>query len=137
MAASIFTPEQEAFLGAHRLAAFATGRRDGSPQLSHIVYEWDGRRILVSVKSFTAKWNNALRQPRVSLLVHDGRKQLVIYGRADCIAEDPVRIELTATVFRKLTGNPDLAVDDSFVEAMNSQKRTILAITPERAFMND
>lgn len=137
MADSILSEDQETFLREHQLAALATGRRDGSPQLSHIVYDWDGARILISVKSFTAKWNNALRQPRVSLLVHDGRKQLVIYGRAECIAEDPERIELTARVFRKITKNPDVEVNDDFVNGMNAQKRTVLAVTPESAFMND
>ena len=137
MAESALSAEQEAFLRSHQLAAFATGRKDGSPQLSHIVYDWDGNHIFISVKSFTAKWHNALRQPSVSLLVHDGRKQLVIYGRAEGVDEDPERIELTARVLRKISGNPDIEVDDAFVNGMNAQKRTILRVTPERAFMND
>jgi len=51
----------------------------------------------MAVKSFTARWMNALRQPRVALLVHEGRKQLVLYGRLisesdqrSCIAEGVV-----------------------------------------------
>ena len=134
---TVLTPEQEDFLRSHQLAALATGRKDGSPQLSHIVYDWDGESIVVSVKSFTAKWHNALRQPQVALLVHDGRKQLVIYGRAEGVADDPERIELTARVMRRLSGNPDMQVTDDFVNGMNAQKRTVLKITPERAFMND
>jgi PPOX class probable F420-dependent enzyme len=133
----VLSPEQEEFLRSHQLAALATGRKDGSPQLSHIVYDWDGECLLISVKSFTAKWHNSLRQPRVSLLVHDGRKQLVIYGRAEGISRDPERIELTARVLRKLSGNPDIEVDEAFIGGMNAQKRTILKVTPERAFMND
>ncbi len=93
---SVFTPEQERFLREHHIVAFATGRRDGSPQLSRVVYDWDGRSILLSVKSYTAKWKNALRQPRVALLVHEGRTQLVVYGRAEGIDADPDRAELTA-----------------------------------------
>lgn len=30
-----------------------------------------------------------------------------------------------------------MEVNEQFVEAMNAQKRTVLAITPETAFMND
>ena len=137
MAEPVLTPEQEEFLRSHQIDALATGRKDGSPQLSHIVYDWDGAAIVISVKSFTAKWHNALRQSRVSLLVHEGRKQLVIYGRAEGISQDPERIELTARVLRKLSGNPQIEVNDAFVSGMNAQKRTILKITPERAFMND
>ena len=70
-------------------------------------------------------------------LSEDGRKQLVIYGRAEGITDDPERAELTARVFRKLTGNPDVAVDDSFIAALDEQKRTVLRITPEKASIND
>lgn len=134
---SVFTPEMETFLSEHQVAALATGRRDGSPQLSHVVYDWNGDDIAISVKSYTAKWHNAVRQPRVALLVHEGRKQLVIYGRADAIDADPERIELTARVFRRLTGKPDLAVTDEFVAAMNEQKRTVLRVRPEKATLQD
>jgi PPOX class probable F420-dependent enzyme len=133
----VFTPEQEEFLRTQRVAAFATGRKDGSPQLSHIVYDYDGSDIVISVKSYTAKWHNAKRQPRVALLVHDGRKQLVIYGRAEAVSEDPARMELTVRVFRRLSGNPDFESSDDFVASMNEQKRTILRITPEKATMQD
>jgi len=137
MESNALTEDQREFLSQHRVAALATGRKDGSPQLSHVVYDWDGRDIIVSVKSYTAKWHNAIRQPRVALLVHEGRKQLVIYGRARAIAEDPDRIEATARVFRRISGNPDLQITDEFIAGMNQQKRTILRITPERAMMND
>ena len=133
----ILTQEQQDFIAERRVAAFATGRRDGSPQLSHVVYDFDGKTIAISVKSYTAKWHNALRQPRVALLIHQGRKQLVIYGRAKAVSKDPERIELTARVFRSVTGNPDLAVTSDFLEGMNAQKRTVLLITPEKATMND
>lgn len=133
----VFTPEQDEFLRAQRIAAFATGRRDGSPQLSHVVYDWDGNDIVLSIKSYTAKWHNAKRQPRVALLVHDGRKQLVIYGTAEPIEKDPERAELTARVFRRMTGNPDFGVTDEFVAGLDEQKRTVLRVTPESAAMND
>jgi len=135
--AHVLTAEQDEFLRTNHIAALATGRKDGSPQLGHIAYDYDGKDIAISIKSHTAKWHNAIRQPRVALLVHEGRKQLVIYGRAQAVADDPERIELTARVFRRLTGNPDFAVTDEFVAGMNQQERTILRITPEKASMND
>lgn len=137
MSARVLTGEQAEFLAANHIAALATGRRDGSPQLSHIAYDWNGQDIAISIKSHTAKWRNVLRQPRVAMLVHEGRKQLVLYGEAEAIAEDPERIELTARVFRRLTGKDDLEVTDEFVAAMNEQQRTVLRIIPQRAMMND
>jgi PPOX class probable F420-dependent enzyme len=137
MAESVLTPEQEHFLSQHQLAVLATGRKDGSPQVSHVVYDWNGRDLVMSVKSYTAKWKNALRQPRVALLVHEGRKQLVLYGRAEAVAEDPDRAELTLRVFRRLTKNPDLPGDEAFVATLDEQQRTVLRFVPEKAHMND
>jgi PPOX class probable F420-dependent enzyme len=131
---SVFTPEQAEFLGSHRIAAFATGRRDGSPQLSHVAYDWDGEHLVISIKSDTAKWRNALRQPRVAMLVHEDRKQLVIYGTAEPIDEDPARAELTARVVRRLTNDPDFETSPDFVKSLDAQRRTVLRITPEKAF---
>ncbi len=135
--ADALTPEQDELLRSNHIAALATGRRDGSPQLSHIAYDYDGKDIAISINSYTAKCHNAIRQPRIALLVHEGRKQLVIYGRAEAIADDPERIELTARVFRRLGGDPDFAVTADFGAGLNQQKRTILRITPEQASMND
>jgi PPOX class probable F420-dependent enzyme len=133
----MFSKEQEAYLNDHKWAVLATGRKDGSPQVSQVGYEWNGTDIVISIKSFTAKWKNALRQPAVALLVHDDRKQLIIYGDVECIEQDPLRIELTARVFRVLTGNPDFEADDKFINTMDEQRRTVLRLTPTSVFMND
>ena len=132
----MFTPEQEAFLEARTWAVLATGRRDGSPQISMVAFDWDGNHLLVSVKSDTAKWHNAQRQPRVALLVHEDRKQLVIYGRAEAIDQDPERAELSLPVFRKVMGKA-VPPGDAFTRHLDEQKRTILRIIPEKAYMND
>ena len=134
---SVLSEEQQTYLKNHKWAVLATGRSDGSPQVSQIGYDWNGEDIVISIKSFTAKWKNALRQPKIALLVHDDRKQLVIYGEAECIEQDPLRAELTARVFRVLTGNPDFAADDNFIKTMDEQQRTILRIIPTKAFMNE
>lgn len=132
-----FTPEQQSFLESRLWAALATGRRDGSPQLSHVGYDYDGNDIVVSVKAYTAKWKNALRQPKVAMLVHEDRKQLVIYGTAECIDQDPERAELSARVFRRLTGKADMQVDDAFLKLLDEQQRTVLRIRPDKAYLQD
>ena len=131
--------EQIAFLEARKWAVLGTGRGDGSPQLSTVAYVWDGQAIVVSVKSHTAKWKNAKRQPRVCLVVNEDRKQLVVYGEAECIDADPERLELTLAVLRILTGDAELGREDpsSFVPMFDEQQRTVLRIRPTAAFMND
>ena len=117
-------PEQRNFLDTHRWAVLATGRKDGAPQQSMVGYfvDDDGRLVL-SVKSYTAKWHNALRQPSVSITVPDGREHLVINGEAEPIADDPLRGELTAIVLRR--------------HARNSSRRSVdLRPQPRRAAAN-
>jgi len=128
--------EEREFLDAHTWAVLATGRQDGSPQQSMIGYALDNEsRLLVSAKAYTAKWNNARRQPRVSLTIPDGREHLVIYGFAEAIDADPLRAELTAAVFAALSGSP--APDpNNIITMLDEQQRTVLRITPEKTVLH-
>jgi PPOX class probable F420-dependent enzyme len=128
--------EEREYLEAHVWAILATGRRDGSPQQSMIGYAVDDEgRLLISAKAYTAKWKNATRQPRVSITIPDGREHLVVYGSAETIDTDPLRAELTATVFAALSGNP--APDPTeIVPMLDVQERTVLRITPDKSSLH-
>ena len=93
-------------------------------------------RIIISVKAYTAKWNNARRQPRVSLTVPDGRAHVVVYGDAETIDKDPNRAELTSLVFGQLTDSepPD---PTTLVGMLDEQERTVLRITPRRTLFHE
>lgn len=130
------TAQQQTYLNEHRLGVLGTGRKDGSPQLSLIMYEFDGDDIMISVTSDRAKWKNAVRQPRVSVLVQDGRKQLIVYGRAEAIA-DRAGIVAGHRRLRAAMDRPVEADDETFADELQGQKRVILRITPERAFSNE
>ena len=125
-------PDQRAFLDAHTWAVLATGRADGSPQQSMVGYAVDDEgRLLISIKSYTAKWKNALRQPRVSLTVPDDHAQLVVDGTVETIADDPLRAELTEVVFRVVMGAEP--VDPaSLIPTLDEQQRTVLRLTPAK-----
>jgi PPOX class probable F420-dependent enzyme len=129
-------PEERAFLDAHQWAVLATGRKNGAPQQSMVGYfvDVDGRLVL-SVKSYTAKWHNALRQPSVSVTVPDGREHLAINGEAEAITADPLRAELTATFFGVMLGTPPADPSD-LVASLDEQQRTVLRITPIRTFFH-
>ena len=133
----MITEEEAAFLRSHTWAVLATGRRDGSPQQSMVGYLLDDEgRLVISAKSYTAKWRNALRQPRVSLTVPDGRAHLVVYGTAECIDADPLRAELTADVFAALGGG-DRPDPGSIVALLDEQQRTVLRIVPDRTLFHE
>lgn len=132
---AVMTEAQERFLREHRLAVLATGRRDGSPQVSTIYYDYDGTDIVISVTSDRWKWKNAVRQPKVALLVNEGRQQLILYGTAEGITDDPDRLELTKRLRRR--GGTDFPDDATFAAQLNEAHRTILRITPDRVSSNE
>jgi PPOX class probable F420-dependent enzyme len=129
-------PEHREFADAHLWAVLATGRKDGSPQQSMIGYlVEDQGRLVTSVKSYTAKWKNAVREPKVCVTVPDGREHLVVYGTAEAIDTDPARAELTAAVFGRMVGGepPEWT---SLVESLDEQQRTVLRITPTKTLLH-
>ncbi len=131
MTSAPITPEQAAYLLAHREAVLGTGRRDGSPQLSLVNYLFDGEACWVSVTSDRAKWVNALRQPRVSLLVADGGRQAIVYGTAEGITDRTVRNAMTRRL--RATGqNPAPDDEEAFSRALDEQHRVLLKITPRQ-----
>jgi PPOX class probable F420-dependent enzyme len=133
----IYDERQRGFLDDHTWAVLATGRRDGSPQQSMVGYAVDDEgRLIVSAKSYTAKWNNAVRQPSVSLTVPDGREHLVIYGTAETIGNGPELAELTADVFAVLMDS-DRPDPSTLTDMIADQQRTILRITPERVLFHE
>jgi PPOX class probable F420-dependent enzyme len=125
-------PDHRTFLDDHVWSVLATGRADGSPQQSMVGYVVDSEgRLVISAKAYTAKWKNAVRQPKVCVTVPDDRRHLVVYGTAEAIDADPARAELTAAVFTKMSGNE---VDPATLSDMlDQQERTVLRVTPTKA----
>jgi PPOX class probable F420-dependent enzyme len=124
--------DAETWLREHSLCSLATGRRDGSPQLSLVGYGYDGRDIVVSTTSDRPKWLNSKRQPRVALLVQEGRQYVLVYGRAEHIESDPERIEAMRRIpsfKRRLERNPSL---EDLVAELDAEKRVILRVIPDR-----
>ena len=126
--------DQLAYLRAHRWVVLATGRRDGSPQLTMVGYVLDDDgALLISAKRYTAKHRNVRRQPKVALIVHDDAKQLVIYGTAEGVEDDPRRADLSVKVFGPIFGK---AVDDpaELMPTLVREQRTVIRVTPTAAF---
>ncbi len=129
------SPEQEQYLRDHRLAVLATGRKDGSPQASTIMYAYHGGEVLISVTEDRAKWKNAVRQPKVAMVILDGRKQMMLYGTARGVDADPERLSAHKLIREAM--NRPVEDEAEYLDTLNKQKRVILAITPTKVFMND
>ncbi|HJM88637.1 MAG TPA: TIGR03618 family F420-dependent PPOX class oxidoreductase [Dehalococcoidia bacterium] len=129
---AVVTPEQADYLAAHQLCVLGTGRKDGSPQLSTVTYLYDGERLLTSITKDRAKYWNVLRQPRVSVLVPDGRAQVIVYGSGEILegkARDEAIIAIRAHQGDPLPDDYDL---DRFSQRLDELQRVVLSVTPER-----
>jgi PPOX class probable F420-dependent enzyme len=81
-------PEVTQFLQGHRLCAFATGRKDGSPQQSYIGYQFDGKQFLLGGQATSFKMRNLRRNPGCSMLVTEGRGFVLVYGTAELVDDE-------------------------------------------------
>ena len=126
------TPEQSAYLRERQVAVLATSRKDGTPQQSMIAYLFDGEHIVISTVKTSAKHHNIRRQPQVSLLVPDGKQQVIVYGAAE-VLEGRERDRYIMAI-REHQGDP-LPADydlDRFSARLDELGRVILRIAPER-----
>ena len=126
------TPEQSAYLRERQVAVLATSRKDGTPQQSMITYLFDGEHIVISTVKTSAKHHNIRRQPQVSLLVPDGKQQVIVYGAAE-VLEGRERDRYIMAI-REHQGDP-LPADydlDRFSARLDELGRVILRIAPER-----
>ncbi len=126
------SPEQDTFLREHRLAALATGRRDGSPQQTWIAYAYDGVDIVIQTGGESAKARNIARLSAVSMLVPDGGRNVVVYGSAEVLRGGPERRAAIRRA-RESMGRDETA-DDAALDADLDENGTVaLRIVPERA----
>lgn len=129
---AVMTEEQATFLRDRQLGILGTGRRDGSPQLSMITYLYDGQHVLISVTKDRAKYANARRNPHVSLLVPEGRQQVVLYGTAEILEgreRDRAIVAIRAHQGDPLPDDYDL---DRFGARLDELGRVVLRITPTK-----
>jgi PPOX class probable F420-dependent enzyme len=130
--ADVMTSGQADYLRERQVGILATARKDGSPQQAMITYLFDGAHAVISTVKSSAKIYNIRRQPRVSLLVPDGRRQVIVYGTAEVIAgreRDRYIIAIREHQGDPLPADYDL---DRFNARLDELGRVIIRVTPER-----
>jgi PPOX class probable F420-dependent enzyme len=86
--------ERETFLTAQRTCRVATVGADGAPHVSALWYVWDGSALWLNSLVSSQRWTNAVRDPRVSVLVDAGEAFLdlcgvELIGTAEVVGEVP------------------------------------------------
>jgi len=103
------SPEQIAFLGEKVIAHVATLMKDGSPQVTPVWVETDGKDILINTSADRQKWRNLTRDPRVAVSImgtEGARRNMTVRGRVTEVTTNGA-IEQINRLSLKYTGNPE------------------------------
>jgi len=127
------TAAEHDYLRTHVWGLLATGRRDGSPQMSMVAYDWDGVDLVISCRGSAAKYVNAGRNESVVFAVPDDLDNLTVTGRAVCHGEGAERDQLTARVRDRLADGHAWAaaiLDGDIAAGLDDVDRVIIQIVP-------
>lgn len=127
------SPAEDAYLRAHVWGLLATGRRDGSPQLSMVAYDWNGIDLVISCRSSAAKYVNAKRHDSVVFAVPDDVDNLTVTGAAICHATGAERDALTTRLRDRLADGHEWAstmLSRDIDAGLDAVDRVIIQVVP-------
>ena len=128
-----------AFARSHRQSVLVTLRDDGKPQLSNVLHQVDDAGVIrVSITADRAKYKNLLKRPWAAIHVTqpDFWAYAVLEGDVDLspivTSPDDAAAEELVTLYRAVAGeHPDW---DEYRAALVDDKRTVVRLTPTRAY---
>jgi PPOX class probable F420-dependent enzyme len=83
---TMLSNKARSFLRDNHLTVFSTINRDGSPQLTTVLYALnDDETIVMNVQRNSQKAKNMRREPRVAMCVRDGNRYVSMYGAMEFI----------------------------------------------------
>ncbi|MBO0731192.1 MAG: PPOX class F420-dependent oxidoreductase [Acidimicrobiaceae bacterium] len=122
------------YLRANHRSVLITRRANGDPAPSPVVHGVDERgRVVISTREPAYKVRNLRRDPRATVCAFTDKffgKWLTVDGQAE-IVPLPEAMDGLVALYRQIAGeHPDW---DDYRQAMERERRVIVAITPERA----
>lgn len=113
------------------VAYMATIGPKGEPQVSPVLFGWDGTHLFFSMNKIRQKHRNLLRDPRVSLALADPinpYRSLEIRGKVVSIEDDPA-YHIANVLSQKYTGQ------DATSQMLPGEQRVVVRVEPERVFV--
>lgn len=124
------TKEQiEDFLSERRNATIATINKDGTPQLTPVIYYWDGTSFYVSITKDTVKYANIKRDPRVSIIVDDVLNHHCVIAKGKATIQEDNVWDMTGKIIYKYYGDKEGA---PYLEQIKKQKRVLIVLKPTK-----
>jgi len=125
-----FTKAQiEDFLSERRNATIATINKDGTPQLTPVIYYWDGTTFYVSVTKETVKYKNIKRDPRISVIVDDVLNHHCVIAKGKATIQEDNIWETTRKIIHKYYGAEEGA---PYLEQLKKQNRVLIGLKPTK-----
>lgn len=119
------------FLNGKHNAILATIKQDGSPQLTPVIYRWDGEQFWVSTTKDRAKYINIQRDPRISLCIDEAKTSTTVIatGKAQ-LTENALWADTLKIVERYRS--PEQAA--AYVKSMQdkNEPRVLIVLKPEK-----
>ena len=112
------------------VAYMATIGPKGEPQVSPVLFGWDGTYLFFSMNKIRQKHRNLLREPRIALAIADPAnpyRSLEIRGNVARI-EDDLTYHIANVLSQKYTGQ------DATANMVPGEQRVAIFVEPERVF---
>jgi PPOX class probable F420-dependent enzyme len=125
-----FTTEQiNDFLSERRNATIATINKNGTPQLTPVIFYWDGSTFYASVTKETIKYKNLKRDPRMSLIVDDVLDHHCVIATGKATIQEQDIWDMTEKIMYKYYGPEEGA---PYLEQLKKQNRVLIVLKPTK-----
>jgi PPOX class probable F420-dependent enzyme len=123
--ATILSDKARSFLRDNHIAVFSTINRDGSPQLTTVLYALnDDETIVMNVQRNSQKAKNMRRDSRVAMCVRDGNRYVSLYGAIEFINDaEMIRRDIERLGLVELFSTGDEEARRVYVANMTPQQR--------------
>ena len=123
------TPEERKFFEDKNFAFIATVNKDGSPQVTPVWIDTDGKNILVNVATSRQKLRNVKRDPRVAISIFDMTnpyKAIFVKGKVTSIQQGPEAESHIDKMAKKYIGQ------DIYPYRTSTEQRVLLIVEPQK-----
>jgi len=125
-----FTKEQlDDFLSERRNAVIATFNPKGDPQLTPVIFYWDGTTFYFTVTRETMKYRNIKRDPRVSVVVDDVLDHHSVIAKGKAAIQEQNIWDMTRKIVYKYYGQEE---GDPYLEQLKKQNRVLIVFKPKK-----
>lgn len=130
------TREMNSFLKDNWLARLVTLRKNGSPQITPVWYDWDGRKFTVVTRSDRVKYRNIKADDRVALCIDTNDKPykgVIVEGKAE-LTDRNLRDQMKKAIWKYIEGDEER---QRYLQRWLNEPRVLIVVHPTRTITWD